>query len=420
MRFLLSLALSMIFLGPCAQADYAFPIKDPYFATITAGLIKADDLDPQINYEDIKVQPIPERSNVPFHRYSQNSVTMRFWPARTNSSAPLIFIIAGLGGTSSTSYLNFLGNLFQKNGFHVLTLPSPMNWNFALAGSTSGIPGITKFDAKDLYRSMQMGLEKLEEKNISISSKGLMGLSLGALNAAYVHDLDKSENKIGFSRTLLINPPIDVFYALKSIDSLEKEKEKLSADQIKAITKKSLAYGSTVLFTRDIKSADYISDIETALPTSLEERKFLIGFSLHEFLGTLIFTTQQIKDLGILKTPIHGKNPTERISEASKIGFDEYINQFLLPSMKSIYPDYTLDTLKQDSFLFSLEKSLREDDDIFVMHNHDDPIVNSEQLDQLRDIFGSRATIYPLGGHIGNLWFSQNQEDILASFSSLK
>jgi hypothetical protein len=53
------------------------------------------------------------------------------------------------------------------------------------------------------------------------------------------------------------------------------------------------------------------------------------------------------------------------------------------------------------------------------MHNTDDFLVSPAQLAFLRQTFGSRFTLYPRGGHVGNIWYPDNREAILATFSSM-
>ena len=36
-----------------------------------------------------------------------------------------------------------------------------------------------------------------------------------------------------------------------------------------------------------------------------------------------------------------------------------------------------------------------------------------------RDALGERMRVYPLGGHLGNLWMQQNKDDIRAVFAPL-
>jgi phospholipid-binding lipoprotein MlaA len=52
----------------------------------------------------------------------------------------------------------------------------------------------------------------------------------------------------------------------------------------------------------------------------------------------------------------------------------------------------------------------------FLFHNADDVTMAPGEIDQLQKIFGSRATIYPHGGHCGNLTYRTNVADLLAVF----
>jgi hypothetical protein len=40
-------------------------------------------------------------------------------------------------------------------------------------------------------------------------------------------------------------------------------------------------------------------------------------------------------------------------------------------------------------------------------------------LDYLEGLLGDRAKIYPYGGHMGNIWYWQNRNDIVSVFGSL-
>lgn len=53
------------------------------------------------------------------------------------------------------------------------------------------------------------------------------------------------------------------------------------------------------------------------------------------------------------------------------------------------------------------------------MHNRDDFLVSIEDLDYLEGLLGDRAKIYPYGGHMGNIWYWQNRNDIVSIFGCL-
>ncbi len=50
------------------------------------------------------------------------------------------------------------------------------------------------------------------------------------------------------------------------------------------------------------------------------------------------------------------------------------------------------------------------------MHNADDIIMAPGEIDWLVDVFGDRTTIYPRGGHCGNMAYTQNVADMTAYF----
>src|SRR5690606_42098677 len=66
--------------------------------------------------------------------------------------------------------------------------------------------------------------------------------------------------------------------------------------------------------------------------------------------------------------------------------------------------------------LYALQDYLQSSDKIAVMHNADDIILGPGDLGFLRRTFGSRLTVYPLGGHCGNLNYKVNTQAMLHFF----
>jgi hypothetical protein len=63
--------------------------------------------------------------------------------------------------------------------------------------------------------------------------------------------------------------------------------------------------------------------------------------------------------------------------------------------------------------LYALEDYLRTSDKIAVMHNADDIILGRGDLGFLRRTFGPRLTLYPRGGHCGNMNYRVNTQAML-------
>ena len=52
------------------------------------------------------------------------------------------------------------------------------------------------------------------------------------------------------------------------------------------------------------------------------------------------------------------------------------------------------------------------------MHNADDVILKPGEIDFFSEVFGDRATIYPHGGHCGNMNYRDNVAHMVNTFTT--
>ena len=78
-----------------------------------------------------------------------------------------------------------------------------------------------------------------------------------------------------------------------------------------------------------------------------------------------------------------------------------------------------LEELTHASSLYALADYLRTTAKIGVMHNADDIILGAGDIEFLRKHFADRLTLYPYGGHLGNL-ITVTMQPIYWSFSRLE
>ena len=225
--------------SPALAQEYSYPYRDPYLATVTGAALNADGLTPGIKRQVVHVSILPDRDKLPkLEGKGELSVALY----QQKRAAPLVFILPGTGSTPYFGLATYFAKLFYQDGAHVVIMPSPMSWNFALAASRSGAPGYTPEDARDLYGAMQRTLDVLKAKNnLKVTRVNFMGMSLGALEGAYLSLLDGAEGRIGISRYLLVNPPLDVASVLKQLDEWDSLKEKFGAERSKEIAGKALS-----------------------------------------------------------------------------------------------------------------------------------------------------------------------------------
>lgn len=425
-------ALSFNALAKPVPADYQFPLHNPFEATIAgtpSALRPALPDDADIKQRDYSLRLRPER---------EFTLPSNFWPVKTfryrlaeqSGPAPLIFIIAGTGAHYSSSTMEYLKKLFYGAGFHVAQISSPTAYDFMVGASPYATPGYSPQDALDLYSVMQA--IKKQQDDLEVTDWHLTGYSLGGLQAAFVSHLDEQKQAFNFKRVLLLNPPVNLYTSITNLNRLVTTQAVGSNDHrtfyevlMDKLTryfnqKGHFDFNEAVLFDFQ-NSKQKLSDNQLAM---------LIGSAFRFASADINFTSDLINRRGII-TPAQqkindGTSLTPFFKRALLCDFECYIEQQLLPFWKVHFKQQTLalepptaedlEALSQASSLHALADYLSTTDKIAVMHNADDIILGAGDLGFLKDHFAERLTLYPYGGHLGNLNYRDNGADILEFF----
>ncbi|TWI55660.1 hypothetical protein IQ22_01589 [Pseudomonas duriflava] len=403
-------------------ASYGFPLSNPFEATIASTPQELRPLLPtdfEINQDDYSINLRPER---------EFELPDNFWPvkklhyrlAQQDQPAPLMFIIAGTGASYAASSMEYLKRLYYSAGYHVVQLSSPTSYDFMAAASRQATPGYTPGDAEDLYRVMQA--VRAQHPKLPVTNYLLTGYSLGALEAAFVSKLDETQRSFNFKRVLLVNPPVNLLTSVRNLD-------RLVQTQVKGVTNNRTFYELVLAkLSRYFQQKGYI-DINEALlldfqqsPQRLsnEEMAMLIGTSFRFSAADIAFTSDLINRRGLITPPGYpineGTSMSRFFARALLCDFDCYMYDQLLPFWERTTKGTSLAELARQSSLTSIADYLKESDKIGVMHNADDLILGPGDLGFLRRTFGKRLTVYPLGGHCGNLNYRVNADHMLEFF----
>jgi hypothetical protein len=394
--------------------DYKYPYHDPYLATATSAILDADDRNPRIKRQLVHVPGLPGRNQL---ASLEGRGDVRVTLYRHHRPAPLLFILSGVGSNPYFGLATFFARLFYQEGLHIVILPSPMTWNFALAASRSGAPGYVPEDARDLYEVMQNTLRVLRTRyDVKITEINFLGASLGALEGAYLSVIDADEKKIGIAKYLLVNPPLDLSNALKRVDDWDALQGKFGRAKSKGILAKAL--GIVESFSSDRRDDPATFDrLAKALGSfTTEELQFLIAEDVHSLLPELVYVTQVMHDQNILKAP--KDQVRERIEEAKYLTFMEYSEKIALPlwKLQAGEPQTDLESFTKRGSLAAIFERLRGNAKVQITHNADDVLADRKSVEELKEALGAQVTLYPFGGHLGNLWYSENKEYILKIF----
>ena len=194
---------------------YGYPIDDSYAATI---LGTPQNLRPDTRGEvPVKTMVLEtDRKKPEIFFYDRG---LRYTVAFQDGKAPLVFLIAGTGGSSkSAKVVALMTNLYHA-GYHVVALPSPTFPNFIINASTTQVPGLLADDAADLYRVMEHIWNQCKG-SIEVSDFLLTGYSLGGTEAAFVAKLDEERKVFDFRKVLMLNPAVNLYNSVSRIEGL--------------------------------------------------------------------------------------------------------------------------------------------------------------------------------------------------------
>lgn len=403
-------------------ASYGYPLTNPFEATIAS---TPPDMQPKLPEEgDIKQSDYtlnlrPDRQfTLPDNFWAVKKLRYRL--AKQDHPAPLIFLIAGTGAPYNSTLNEFLKKLYYGAGYNVVQLSSPTSYDFMSAASRFATPGVSTEDAEDLYRVMQA--VRAQQADLQITDFYLTGYSLGALDAAFVSKLDETRRSFNFKKVLLINPPVNLYTSISNLD-------KLVQTQVKGINNSTTFYELVLgKLTAYFKAKGYI-DLNDALLFDLQQSRqhltneqmaMLIGTSFRFSSADIAFTSDLINRRGLITPPKYpiteGTSLTPFLKRALQCDFNCYLTDQVIPMWRARTDGGSLLQLVDQVSLYALKDYLHNSPKIAVMHNADDVILGPGDLGFLRATFGDRLTVYPYGGHCGNLNYRVNSDAMLEFF----
>ncbi|MEI6055639.1 MAG: hypothetical protein WCR55_06225 [Lentisphaerota bacterium] len=327
--------------------------------------------------------------------------------------ANIVVLLPGLGSNYTSSKITAFAELFYLKGYSVLAISDVFNWEFSESASSVLTPGFTPVDSEDIYFAVSKILNRIELTHPKrIKDKLLVGYSMGALHTLFIADLETKlgSDKIGFSRYLALNPPVDLLYATKKLDSYYAIAASWSQKQI------DQAIARAVDFLSKLNGKKFNQNDK--VPMTKDEARYVIGFDFHNSLVELIFSINSREDLGVIKAQSSWFSRDAVYKEIEHFTFEDYLVKFL----ENYYSNklnikMTTDELNKSSSLIAIENTLKNNDKIRVIDTQDDFLVSKEQEAWLANTLGGKLTTLSNGGHLGYLHFRQASDLICSKLS---
>jgi hypothetical protein len=243
-----------------------------------------------------------------------------------------------------------------------------------------------------------------------------MAVSLGGLEGAYLSVIDADEGKIGIDKYLLVNPPVDLAYAVKKNDEWNALASKFGRAKSRQIISRAIAIVDSFADVRRDYPAVFDRLAKQFAGFTTEDLQFLIAENLQSQLPELVYVTQVMHDQKVLKALKHDKR--KRLEEAKDFTFTDYNEKIAVPlwQKQTGNTDVDKENFIQGGSLARILARLRGNPKVRIMHNADDFMAEKKSIVALKEALGDQVKLYPYGGHLGNLWYPENKEYALRYF----
>lgn len=328
--------------------------------------------------------------------------------------APVLFLLPGVGEHRLGALPLGLAEEAFARGYSVVTLSSPLHPEFIATALSQSYPGYTPSDAGDLHVAMSQIWHDLQARyGKRVTEANLMGYSLGAIETLVLAaaQAERPAGGVKFERFIAVNPPVDVLYAGKQFDAYFDAPLQWPAASREANIRE-------VVMKAFLLAKNGLPEYQP-LPFDRRESEFLVGFAGRATLANAVAFVQRLGVAGLEgEVPEDGRRDILADS-VLRSSFLAYFEQLALPYFSARSAD-GLDAaaMAESAGLRPHADALRGRCDIHVVTNANDFILGPNDLQWLHDTFGQQLTVFPSGGHLGNLRLSSVQHEIFAPLSA--
>ncbi|MGA2709388.1 MAG: hypothetical protein ACLQJ0_30190 [Steroidobacteraceae bacterium] len=345
---------------------------------------------------------------------------LRVWFSAQKKPAPLAIVIAGTGGDGNTSKLSILRGALYGAGYHVLTMPSPTFPGFIVSTSSTGVSGDLLQDSRDLYAAIQQILAHLPRR-VRITDIDVLGYSLGGANAAVVKSIDATTGtgKLHIHRAVMINPPVSLITSISRLDKLFAISIGSSDADIDRLYRQLYAELANLYRASGKVELDEGFLLAAAATVLKSDAEFsaAIALSFRLNLADMFFAGDLYTGAGVVVDPRHPPRVSDSLENASRVlrgmAFSDYFSRVFAPYYLKHRTNSTSKSLIADNRLDIIGDALRDDGDYYAQTNSDDLILDTRELQWLKNTLGPRIVVYDHGGHLGNIGDRHQVADML-------
>ncbi len=328
-------------------------------------------------------------------------------------TAPLVYISPGLSSHRLSQTTLSLAEYLYNNGYSVVTTTSVFHPEFMENASTTALPIYPPVDSNDLLVALTEADHALAAKYPGkFGKRALVGCSMGGFLtlrlAAY--ESRTAPELLHFDRYVAIDAPVDVIHGERIVDDYLNAPMAWPAAQRQELVNNSLHKAAAI---GALNSA--ASDVP---PFDAVESKYLLGLTFRITLRDIVFSSQMRNNMGVLHTPLSKWRREPAYQEIMDISYKDYFLNFAVPYYKQ--RGISMEQILRERNLRSHESLLRRQPKIRLLVNRNDFLLPAKDLSWLKSTFRpSQLTVFPDGGHLGNLAAPPVQKAVLNALGGL-
>ena len=324
----------------------------------------------------------------------------------------LAVLLPGIGGTALSATPLALAELLNSNGFAVLVIDSTFTWQFVSSRSGCRLPGFLPADASALRKVIRLALDELRKAElVSAPEVVLAGYSFGGMHTLKIAELEQTDPQLDIRNYLAINPPVSLKYAAEQADRLADSLEKKTTEEVidrLVDAAGAIQNGSAKVLPPYSKKIPGDTKFAYRLTAEPETADFLAGLYFRSSMRDMLFAAHRDRGLIPLDHPVEFSKNSLYLA-LDEISFTSYAENYLAAE----YPGVSKETLFKKSDLRSIEKTLRNNQDIHIIHSINDFLLSEQDRKFLDDALGERIIWTSRGGHLGHFYYRSVQQKIV-------
>lgn len=344
---------------------------------------------------------------------TDKSLKFNCWLQR--DAAPLVFVMPGLGSHRLSLTALAVAEHLYANGFSVVTISSVFHPEFMSNASTAALPAYAPVDSNDLLVALSAINNNLEKRHPGrFGKRAIIGLSMGGFQTLQIAAREKSQSRdmLVADRYVAINSPVDLKIGAGFLDAFYKAPlqwpQQERHERINQTTAKAL-----------MMLAPGPRAKTPPVTFGGNESKYLIGLNFRFILRDAIFNSQSRHNLGKIQAPLSSWSRNSAYDEISRWSYSDYFHKLVVPYYAT--RGVTASQIIYEADLRNKSSQLRSNSKIRVVSNHNDFLLGPSDAAWLKSTFpGKKLTMFPNGGHLGNLSSPPMRAAILEALKGLR